>query len=216
MNKTIITIALSIACGAAYASASDQGCTSSGGQASGCGTTVNTHGGNANNAITNANTVQVTPIQVGGSQSQSATGGSATQSQTAQGGNGGNGVGSASSRATASNQGVSTNVTVTNSTPDSIRTVGIAPDMITTTTASCRIAVGVSGGVLGGALGISSSVLDEGCDTREDARLLVNMGYAWAAVNRLCAKPEMAAALGPICPVKNPAAAVEPEYKPGS
>jgi hypothetical protein len=45
-------------------------------------------------------------------------------------------------------------------------------------------------------------VLDEGCDAREDSRLLHNMGLHAEAVLRLCAKPEMAKALGSRCPVQ--------------
>jgi hypothetical protein len=61
---------------------------------------------------------------------------------------------------------------------------------------------------------VNGSVLDEGCDTREDARMLFNMNEKVAAVARLCAKPEMAAALGPVkCPPPPPPAKSE-EVKP--
>jgi len=77
-----------------------------------------------------------------------------------------------------------------------IQTTGIAPDMISSPTAPCRVALGASAGWLGGAFGFNGSVLDEGCDAREDARMLNNLGLKTEAVTRLCAKPEMAKALG--------------------
>lgn len=67
-----------------------------------------------------------------------------------------------------------------------------APEVIANPTAPCRVAVGVGGSWVGGSIGIGSSVLDDGCDTREDARLLFNMGLHDFAVMRLCVKPEMA------------------------
>lgn len=74
-----------------------------------------------------------------------------------------------------------------------------APDVISHPTAPCRI--GYSGSAAGGgvALGFGGSAMDEGCDTREDARLLFNMGLHDMALMRLCAKPEMAAVIGK-CP----------------
>jgi hypothetical protein len=82
-----------------------------------------------------------------------------------------------------------------------VRSVGIAPDMIASPTAPCRVAIGAGGGWVGNALSIFGSVLDEGCDTREDSRHLNNIGKIEASVRRLCAKKEMAAALGEVdCP----------------
>lgn len=77
-----------------------------------------------------------------------------------------------------------------------VKNVPDAPDMIAAPTAPCRIAVGVSGSWIGGSVGIGSSVLDEGCEAREDVRLLYNMGLRTEAIARLCMKPEMATALG--------------------
>jgi hypothetical protein len=74
--------------------------------------------------------------------------------------------------------------------------VGIAPDIIASPTAPCRVAIGIGGGAIGGALSIVGSTLDEGCDAREDARLLHNLNQHDAALKRLCQKPEMARALG--------------------
>ena len=87
-----------------------------------------------------------------------------------------------------------------------LRTVGVAPDMIASPTAPCRIAMGIGGGPMGWAASIFGSTLDEGCDAREDARLLHNLGRQDAAIARLCAKPEMAKALG--CEVEAPAVEV--------
>lgn len=61
-----------------------------------------------------------------------------------------------------------------------------APDVISTPTAPCRISIGASAGWLGGALGISGSILDEGCDVRETSRMLHNMGFKEASVQSLC------------------------------
>ena len=77
----------------------------------------------------------------------------------------------------------------------SVRTVGIAPDVGSNNTAPCRVAVGVSGGWVGGALGLSGSVLDEGCDVWRDHENLVKAGFVDAATLRLCDKPEVAKVL---------------------
>lgn len=58
--------------------------------------------------------------------------------------------------------------------------------MISTPTAPCRISIGASAGWLGGALGISGSILDEGCDIRESSRMLHNLGFKESAVQVLC------------------------------
>ncbi len=83
------------------------------------------------------------------------------------------------------------------SVPDSytIRQAPAAPDVLASPTAPCRVAVGVSGSAIAGSLGITGSSLDEGCDAREDARLLWNMGLPEVAIMRLCAKSEIAVAL---------------------
>lgn len=61
-----------------------------------------------------------------------------------------------------------------------------APDVIASPTAPCRIGIGASAGWLGGSVGVSASVLDEGCDIRETSRMLHNMGFKEAAVQALC------------------------------
>jgi hypothetical protein len=77
-----------------------------------------------------------------------------------------------------------------------------APAIIASPTAVCRVTFGAGGSVPGLGISFGSSVLDEGCDAREDSRLLHNMGLHAEAVLRLCAKPEMAKALGSRCPVQ--------------
>jgi hypothetical protein len=82
-----------------------------------------------------------------------------------------------------------------------------APAIIASPTAVCRVTYGIGGSGPGIGLSFGSSVLDEGCDAREDARLLHNLGLHAEAVLRLCSKPEMAKALGARCPVPEPVAA---------
>lgn len=74
-----------------------------------------------------------------------------------------------------------------------------APDILATPTAPCRVAVGISAGWLGGALGLGGSVLDEGCHIRETARVLAGLGLIVAAVRALCQDPVAAKALGEVC-----------------
>ena len=84
-------------------------------------------------------------------------------------------------------------------------TVKNTPDaavLIASPTAVCRISFGMGGSGPGIGLSFGSSTLDEGCDAREDARLLNNLGLYTEAIARLCAKAEMATALGAKCPVK--------------
>lgn len=90
-----------------------------------------------------------------------------------------------------------------------VKNVPNPPDIIANPTAPCRIAVGASGSGVGFGIGIGTSVLDDGCDAREDSRLLYNMGLHDLAKMRLCAKPEMAAVI-PECQKKAEAAATAP------
>lgn len=87
-----------------------------------------------------------------------------------------------------------------------VKTTGVAPDILTQPTAPCRIAVGVSGGWLGGALGIGGSVEDTGCTRRENARVLAGLNRGEAAVKLMCNDPEVAAVL-PECAAPAPAPA---------
>lgn len=85
-------------------------------------------------------------------------------------------------------------------------------------TAPCRVAHSAGGSGPGFGISFGSSTLDEGCDAREDSRLLHNMGLRDEAIARLCQKPEMAKALGKIrCPVQ-PAEqqSATPFYNPGA
>lgn len=120
-------------------------------------------------------------VAVGGTSTSSATGGSAT----AQGGQGGH------SAAT-----VNVNTAPAQRRTTELRTVGIAPDMVSSPTAPCRVAMGIGGGPMGWAASIFGSTLDEGCEMREEARLLYNFGEKEAALRRLCKKKETAEALG--------------------
>jgi hypothetical protein len=90
----------------------------------------------------------------------------------------------------------------------SVKSTGIAPDIIANPTAPCRIATSVSGAGVGFGFGFGGSVLDDGCDTRADATMLLAAGEPDAAIARLCQKAEMAKALGGRCgaPVTGPSA----------
>ena len=90
----------------------------------------------------------------------------------------------------------------TTTTPTRIENTPDVTTMIGSATAVCRIAFGAGGSGPGIGFSFGASMLDEGCDAREDARLLRNMGLNAEAVLRLCAKPEMAVALGAKCPAK--------------
>jgi hypothetical protein len=76
-----------------------------------------------------------------------------------------------------------------------VRTVGNAPDVISYSTAPCRVAIGASGGWLGGAFGFTGSVLDEGCDVWRDVVNLTAHNYKEAADMRLCDKKELSKVL---------------------
>jgi len=85
-----------------------------------------------------------------------------------------------------------------------VKTPGYAPDIVANPTAPCRIAVGIGASVMGGGGSIVGSVLDEGCDARADATMLMALDRPADAVRRLCLKPELAEVL-PEC--RAPAAA---------
>jgi hypothetical protein len=145
-------------------------------------------------------------IGIGMGGNATATGGNASAAGGAggQGGQGGQG-GSSQAIAGATTGPVSISIEGAAAAPDSV-TIKNVPDvtvMIASPTAPCRNTVGVGLAVAGFGGSLGSSELDTGCDTREDARLLYNMGLQAESVARLCAKPEMAAALGPKCPKKD-------------
>lgn len=128
-------------------------------------------------------------VGIGGSQGQSSVNDNRSSATV--------GVATAVSNTSGSASGAS----ITNNiptTPDklTITTVGQAPDILATPTAPCRIAVGVSVGVIGGAAGFGYSVEDEGCTMRENARLLNNLGEKAAALKLLCNDEKVAAVLG--------------------
>lgn len=112
----------------------------------------------------------------------------------------------ANATAVSTTSGASSGSSIVNNvptTPDklTITTVGQAPDILATPTAPCRIAVGVSVGVIGGAAGFGYSVEDEGCTMRENARLLNNLGEKAAALKLLCNDEKVAAVLA-VCTAK--------------
>ncbi len=76
-----------------------------------------------------------------------------------------------------------------------LKNVPNPPDVIANPTAPCRISVGVSGSGVGFGIGFGGSVMDDSCNSREDARLLYNLGLRDEAVLRLCAEEKMAAIL---------------------
>lgn len=177
--------------------------------------------------ITNVNT-NVNAQQQAQHQTQFATGGNAASLSSATGGSstsnatGGNATGGTSSASvanannvSASNSGVSTTVNNVSTSPSdvTVRSTGAAPDILTTPTAPCRIAVGVSGGWIGGALGFGTSVEDEGCTLRENARLLHNFGEKAAALKLMCNDAKVAAVLS-ICPAPAATPQVEVSVKP--
>lgn len=133
--------------------------------------------------------VSAAGLGIGGAGGAGGAGGKATS--TATGGGGGNAIaggGSASAGSSVSAVQVTT------------RAAAYAPDVLATPTAPCRVAIGASAGWLGGALGLSGSVLDEGCHIRETARVLAGLGLAEAAVRALCQDGVARKALGALCP----------------
>lgn len=82
--------------------------------------------------------------------------------------------------------GASSTTTVTYSSNVEASRAAYAPDVLTASTAPCRVSWGGSAGWLGGALGIGGSTLDEGCDLRETSRHLYNVGQRDAAVQVMC------------------------------
>jgi hypothetical protein len=156
----------------------------------------------------------------------------ASQTQTATGGQGGNSEarggdqqqqataqgGSSNQTQSASNEGNNQSITVNNPAAPSEITIKNTPDAyapINNPTAPCRVAHAAGGSGPGFGISFGSSTLDEGCDTREDARLLHNMGLVNESITRLCAKPEMAKALGEKrCPQPKPEP--QPVQAPGA
>lgn len=111
--------------------------------------------------------------------------------------------------AISSNGPQTTTVSVVENNPGNIRyggsytvkSVGVAPDLSSYSTAPCRVAIGASGGWIGGAIGFSGSVLDEGCDIWRDHVNLRSAGHIEEANVRLCDKPELKKVMGAKCAV---------------
>jgi hypothetical protein len=152
-----------------------------------------------NNVVSSKVDNNVTSKSTSQSNSAAIAGSNSTSSSIATGGSGGAG----GAGGTGGSSSVSNTVHVSNSTPSAprnsrIETVGIAPDITSYSTAPCRVAIGASGGWLGGAFGFTGSVLDEGCDIWRDHVNLTSSGYKGAADMRLCDKPELKKLL-PFC-----------------
>lgn len=210
MKRFILAIAVMLASAGVQAAASNQGCTSSNGQGSGCTTPTPS----PTTTVKPPKTVTVRQAQgqlqgqvQGQVQGQTANGGAGGAGGNATGGN----ASSYSSGGTA--QSVATNagntVTITGPAVPSTTRIENTPDVgavLNSPSAPCRVAHGGSVTVPGLGIGLGSSTLDEGCDAREDSRHLFNIGERDAALRRLCAKPEMAKALGEVkCPPPPPA-----------
>lgn len=189
-----------------------------------CGSNSNS---NSNNSNSNSNNSAGVGIGVGKGGNATATGG--RSSSSAKVGNLTNKQGQIQSQNSSSavkNSGNSTSVSVSeggnakqsveindvNPSEVKIKSVGVAPDVVGNTTANCRIAISASGGWIAGAFGFGTSVLDAGCDTGRDIEILKSLGLRDAAILRACAKKELAAAMGDMCPVKASEAA---SNKPG-
>jgi hypothetical protein len=186
-----------------------------------CGNNGNNCGSNSNSNNSNANAIGVgIGVGKGGTATSFAKVGDLTNKQGQIQGQQQN------SSSSVKNSGNSTSVSVSeggnakqsveindvNPSEVKIKSVGFAPDVSGNTTAQCRIAVSASAGWIGGALGIGSSVLDAGCDTGRDIEILRGLGLREAAILRACAKKELAAAMGDMCPAKATEAA---STKPG-
>ena len=200
--------------GTAFAAASQQGCESSGNTAAGCGTNVTvtptvtntTENTNVNlNANRNTNDSRAHAVGIG-----VGVGGRAVQSQSAEGGAGGaggqggtggnaNSTSSSSTTSTANNAGNQQSVTVSNTAPDKLRTVGQPAAIVTNTTANCRSAVGVNAGWLGGVFGFGTTVADETCQLIELSKRLEAVGLVDPSIQIMCQDERAKKAMGPIC-----------------
>jgi hypothetical protein len=194
----VVVVMLLFTCGNAAASPGDDGCV---GNCDDGTTGTNPVTVTTNTAVLNTNTNLNANVSENSNRNTNTNkntnkatgtgyGGNSTSSANATGGN---------SAAFASNGPQTTAVAINNRTPSSLRTVGIAPDLSSYSTAPCRIAVGASGGWMGGALGFSGSVLDEGCDVWRDHVNLRLAGYVEQADLRLCDKPELKKLFGDKC-----------------
>jgi|PlaIllAssembly_1097288.scaffolds.fasta_scaffold05989_7 hypothetical protein len=198
----VVVLLLVFTCGA-HASPGDDGCvgncddgTGNTGSSPITNTVTNTNNPSNTNKVsnTNRNTNNSKAIATGGI----GYGGNATSraNSISSGGN-----------AVASNGPQTTTVSVVENNPGNIRyggsytvkSVGVAPDISTYSTAPCRVAIGASGGWIGGAIGFSGSVLDEGCDIWRDHVNLRAAGHIEEANIRLCDKPELKKVMGAKC-----------------
>lgn len=123
----------------------------------------------------------------------SVSGASASTSTTVTVGGGGGGTGARQSN---SQQIVFNNPAQPSEVKQTVKNVpeAIAPSI--NATAPCRLPVTGGLSIVGGGFSAGATVLDEGCDLRETARVLHGIGYGEAAARVMCANPYAAAALG--------------------
>jgi len=126
--------------------------------------------------VTVSPTLNNTAVGIGGDGGAGGSGGNASASASAQAGAQGGSVGN-----------VGINVAAAR--------LAQAPDVISYPTAPCRVSIGASGGWFGGAIGFSSSVMDEICSRIETSRHLHNLGAKDAAVQIMCLSDEAKQAL---------------------
>lgn len=202
MKKTVLAIAIALACTGTWAKASDQGCESSGNTAAGCGDNISVNPNVTSTVNTNATGIGVGIGGRGGNQTQTATGGAGgSSSSSAQVGNTESSSASTST-SNASNSG--NNQAITFSSPAApekvtVKTTGEAPAVLTNTTANCRVAIGASAGWLGGAFGFGTSVIDENCEIITLSIHMHNIGLKEQAVQMMCQSERAAKAMGPLC-----------------
>lgn len=77
---------------------------------------------------------------------------------------------------------------------------------------NCSISAGIGGAFPGGSLALGIPVQDEGCSSRNDAKVLAGLGMKAGAIARLCQRAEIGRALWDVCPqyAPQPAPAAAP------
>jgi hypothetical protein len=215
MRKLLIAVLLCTS-GAAFATQGGEGgntgCNGQGNPNSPCAGGAGGNGGNGGNGGAGGSSKakqsqgqQQTAVGVGvgigkGGKSESTSGASATG-------------GIANSQSGASSGAASGSTLINNE----ARQYRVAPDVAVSNaspTAPCRVTHAAGGSGAGFGFSIGSSTLDEGCNVREGARALFNVGLKDAAIQALCQSPVERKAMGPLCvedvKVEAPAEAVKP------
>jgi hypothetical protein len=65
---------------------------------------------------------------------------------------------------------------------------------------NCSITAGLGGAFPGGSVALGLPVQDEGCSSRNDAKVLAGLGMKAGAIARLCQRAEIGRALWDVCP----------------